>query len=666
MSGITGVFMRSGAAADPRAVRGMAATTPHRAADGAWHIIDGSFSAVRQLTALTPEDRAEAGPIADPLSGLVMLFDGRLDNREELLVLLRESGIGATDCDARLALEAWKAWGTAAPARLIGDFAFVVWSPRDRRLACVRDAIGVRPFFYYLSDAAVVFGSEMRQVLAHPLVPRVADEVAIAELLTYGDRFVERTLYRDIRRLPPAHVAVIDASRFTLTRYWDFDLSRELRLRDDREYAEAFRERFDRAVSAHLRTDVRPVGADLSGGLDSSSIVATARALGATSSESLLAFSMIFPGHPAADERSYRAAVLRHTGVAGIDVLPPAFDARLWRARAEASRDLPDFPNDAAIAFVRHAMASRGIRVALGGAGAEEALVGSFFHYADLLRAGRLLGFARRYRTVASQPDMSWRSAEILKSGVWPALPVALRRALRPLARHAFAERPPSLLDPAFVRRTSLDALEPLRAVPPRRLARYDAVRRYGSALTLWKRDLIQAACARFGIEERYPFYDRRVVEFMVSLPDEQRWQRGTVKYVLRQAMVGRLPDAVTQRSDASKADFTHLFDDALEALGGESFFSDRLHVGANGWIIPARARDLYHAMVALRGRDLVAHADAAWRLWAIAAIEMWYRVAFVDAEPGSTSWRIPTTGVATNRNGKSVQPAESRIIARP
>src|SRR5512141_2675490 len=104
MSGIAGVFMRSGAPADRGLVTAMAATTPHRAADGTWTIADGCFSGIRQLTIVSPEDRFEAGPVVDPASKLVILFDGRLDNRSELLDILSEGRLGRAVCDGRIAL----------------------------------------------------------------------------------------------------------------------------------------------------------------------------------------------------------------------------------------------------------------------------------------------------------------------------------------------------------------------------------------------------------------------------------------------------------------------------------------------------------------------------------------------------------------------------------
>jgi asparagine synthase (glutamine-hydrolysing) len=658
MSGIAGVFMRSGAPADRRLVTAMAATTPHRAADGTWSIADGCFSGIRQLTIVTPEDCFETSPVVDPASKLVILFDGRLDNRDELLHVLsgvRDRRVG----DARIALEAWKAWGQDAPARLSGDFAFAVWDPRERTVSCVRDPMGVRPFFYYLSEDAFVFGSEVRQLLAHPLVPRAPDEMMIADLLTAGTRFPERTLYRDVLRLPHARTLVVGATRSTVNRYWRLELSRELKLSGEGEYAEAFRESFDRAVAARLRS-AGPIAAHLSGGLDSSSVFVTASAITATP---ITAFSLVFPGHAECDERAYSGAVLEHAGVTGVQIVPPRSAIHVARAQVDGRQYLSDYPNEGAMSAIGRAVAARGIRVALTGSGGDEGLSGSFFFCADLLASGHVRRFVRRYRDVLRYPGMHWYSAELLRTALWPALPAGLRRAVRPVARRAFAPRPPAWVPPAFVRRTGLSNPPPPTHLPPALAARYHVVQAYESS---WNHAILDAAecgSAELQIERRHPFYDRQVVECMVALPDDQRWQHGTMKYVLRRAMTGRLPETVRRRSDASKSDFSHLFIEALDALGGEAFFSDGMHAAANGWVVSARVRDMYQRMRVLVERRDIAYAELAWSLWTIAAVEMWFRGVFADPRSGSQAW-MATSRSTTQPDTKANTRGPERAIA--
>jgi asparagine synthase (glutamine-hydrolysing) len=647
MSGLAGVFMRDGAPADPAIVAAMAATTPYRRSDGEWSLADGCFAAIRQRTVTTVEDEHECGPVVDGMARLAMLFDGRIDNRTELAEALElPAELRRTSSDAGLALEAWKAWGRDTPARILGDFAFVVWDARERTLFCARDPMGVRPLFYYLSDCVFVFGSELRHVLEHPLVPREPDESTIAGLLQVSLTETARTLYRGIRRLPHAHALAVRSGSTSLWRYWELDGIGELVLRSDREYAEAFREVFDRAVHARLRSR-GPVGAYLSGGLDSSSVVATARAVSAPTGTQLTAFSLVFPGHPDADERRYSDAVLRHADVPGVQLVPPPVHPDVARVQVMARGDLPDFPHDVTGESVRRAMAVRGIRVALTGSGGDTGLSGSHFHYADLLRRGRLIPFLRRYRDVARQPGMGWLSADLLPCAAWPLLPGGARRLLRPLARRLGRPGVPRWITSGLASRSGITRTRPLREIASGQFARTDIKDGFENAWTHMALDMYQRGSAAQAIEDRHPFFDRRVIEFALALPDQQRWQRGMSRYVLRRAMRGRLPPLVGDRPDDGKGDFSHVYLAPLQGLGGERFFTDSLAIAERDWVVAAEVRVLYRRMQSQLAAADPGYGDSAFRLWTIAAVEMWYSGIF-GPRAGRERWKIRNAGTTT------------------
>jgi asparagine synthase (glutamine-hydrolysing) len=149
--------------------------------------------------------------------------------------------------------------------------------------------------------------------------------------------------------------------------------------------------------------------------------------------------------------------------------------------------------------------------------------------------------------------------------------------------------------------------------------------------------DLYQRASVEPGIEDRHPFLDRRVVEFALSLPDEQRWQRGRTRHVLRRAMNGRLPAIVRDRPDIGKGDLSHLYEEALATIGGRGFFEGPLEVAARGWVVAAEARRLYDRMRAQHARRDAGYGDSAFRLWNIAALELWHQGVF---GVGRSSWR--------------------------
>lgn len=656
MSGLAGVFMRGADHADPALVLRMAATAPHRGSPRSGMVVaEPGFAAVQQATPW--EDHASTLS-RDEQTGVRILFDGRLDNREELAAALSLEPDEAREWpDARLALHGWRIWRETLPQRLLGDFALVIWDAVRRSVFCARDPMGVRPLFYFLSDRLFVFGSELRQVLAHPSVPREPDEATIAALLAGSlPRASEQTLYRGVRRLPHAHAIEVDGSRQRRTRYWTIDCARELGLRDDREYADAFLEVFDRAVSARLR-GTGPIGAYLSGGLDSSSVMATAHALARDPGHAPTGFSLVFPDHPEANEQRYSQAVLRHLRAPGLSIVPPTMDLQAARRQVDQRRELPDFPHDATGDAVRRAMADRGIHIALTGSGGDVGLSGSHFHYADLLRRGRLIPFWKRYVDVARQPAMSWASADLLACAAWPLLPQPIKRVLRPLARRAHGLGIPAWISRGLAERGGLTAERPLRQVPPGRLARTDIADAFDNGWMHMALDMYQRGSLEWGIEDRHPFLDRRVIEFALSLPDEQRWQNGKTRYVLRHAMANRLPPDVSRRTDAGKGDFSPVYPPAIEALGGAAFFDGPLAVVECGWVVRRALRAQYERMRELQRRRDLAYGDIAFRLWVVAAIEMWYSTVFSGAS-GRKSWN--SSQVAPN----GASPSRAAVVA--
>jgi asparagine synthase (glutamine-hydrolysing) len=633
VSGIAGVLNRDGRPANASVLERMLAAAPHRGPDGSSITVRGSIAMGYQRRNTTAEEAREIQPLCDD-RGALLVIDGRVDECHGISVS-RVRGSGP----ASVVVSAWREWGERCLPRLLGDFAFALWDPATETLLCGRDPLGVRPFYYADCGGVFVWGSDLRQVLAHPAVDAAPDEGFVAELLAFDMRSHTATLYRKVRRLPPAHGLAIDRRGVRLFRYWDLDGSRQIRYRSNGEYAEHFRALFDDAVACRLRAS-RPVAADLSGGLDSSSIVVVAADLARRGRAPLLtAASLVIRGRPEADEALYMKDVVRAAGVPWVRVELPRFDAGGWRESARARRDIPEFPSDVIGEGLRAALASRGFGVSLSGTGGDYALTGSFFHYADLLRRGRLLSLARRYVDVARSPSMGWTSAMFLRGGIWPLLPPPIKRILRDArgARRAV----PAWIDRGFAERIAL--ADRLRREPtPDRLpsvARYDIMQQYRSAVGLLGGEAYERASAEAGLEDRHPFYDRKLVEFMVALPDEQRWHGGQTKCVLRRAMNGLLPESVLRRTD--KGEFSSLFLDAFAAIGGESFFRD-LELVRRGWVDSGETLRLYrrlHGTIAA-GYDVYTYSADMWPLWMIAALEMWVRANCeeIDAATGQAA----------------------------
>ncbi len=601
----------------------MCAAAPHRGPDGTRCVSDGPVTLAHQQLRTLSEDPPGEQPLVDGARGLAITFDGRLDERDSLLSKLGTME-AASASDASLVLAAYRKWGTACPEHLDGDFVFAIWDRGRRQVFCARDRMGIKPFYYFVDPARFFWGSDIRQVLAGGVTPD-PNEAMVAEYLAHSISSERETLYRGVMRLPPAHAMTVTADRVSIRRYWQLDLSAEVCHATDGEYAEHFRSIFDRAVRDRLRT-LAPVGAYLSGGLDSSSVVGTACALG-TRPET---FSLIYPRTPSADESPYIDAVVARWGLVGNKTAADPIDGHRCRELVRSRLDVLDLPADHEGEGLSFAMRDRGMRVVLTGAGGDYGLSGSVYRYADLLREGHLgslLNQIRDDRRVSGR----WPVSQLLAFGVRPLIPQPLRTAMRPLAsRMGWLPEPPGWISDALAQRVSLaDRIRP--PVPPDAAGDFSRRDVWTAFRSGWASRLLETAersAAEFGIDERHPFFDRRVVEFVLAIPDTQRWRGQTAKYVLRGAMGDRLPPSVYHRTD--KADFSPVVPGGVEAIGGGPFF-ENLTIASLGWVNQARITAMHRRASQLLAAGNPDYCMPMFRLWMIAGVELWYRAVFIE-----------------------------------
>lgn len=623
MSGIAGIFHRDGRPVDPATLRSMMAAASHRGPDGARSVVDGPIGLCHQALHTTPEAALERLPLRLEPSGLIITFDGRIDNRDELIAHLDGDGASAGRTDAALVLRAFQRWGDACMDRLLGDFAFAIWDPRARRLFCARDPIGVRPFCYYLDGKVFLWASELRQILVHALVPRCVNEGMVAEYLAAFVRESEETLYRDVRRLRPGSILAVDGRTSRASSYWTPRPRSLLEYRSDAEYADHCRELVAKAVACRLRSD-RRVAIWLSGGVDSSAIAGTAAHLRPPAGRpSIETFSLVFRDQPPADERRFIADVVAMWRLPSHPVCPATASGPEYARQVERRLDIPDFPNDEQGKPLLSMMRTRGLRVALTGFGGDQGFTGSAYHYADLLRRGRLVRLTRQVRADRLAPERSF--GDVLSFGAWPLIPEAIKTLVRPIVR-SVRRRPlvPDWIGPDLAHRVCLlDRLHPRgRGRRPMSYAAADVAAEYRSGWTSLVLEIGERQSAEFGIETRHPFLDRRLIDFALALPDDQRRRGTTSKVVLRRAMHAVLPESVRARCD--KGDFTHAFVESLEAIGGCAFM-DHLAIATLGWVEQARIGQMYRQMVrAYRSGD-PRYRQHASPLWMVASIELWF-----------------------------------------
>lgn len=559
MSAIAGIYHPQGQPVERAALEEMVARGAHRGPDGVGQWSEGCIGLGHRMLWTTPESLGEGLPLADLKAQLVLTADARIDNREELLRELELPGPPAQIADSQLILAAYQKWGQAAPGRLLGDFAFAIWDGRRQTLFCARDPMGAKSLYYHYSGKEFAFATEIKALLCLPEVPRRLNEVKVADYLAqnYEDRAI--TFYQGILRLPAAHSLTVDRRGLRCQAYWSLDPARRVRLGSDGEYAEAFRAIFSEAVRCRLRSAF-PVGAALSGGLDSSSIVCTARQLpGAEGGKGLHAFSAIFPGLPEEDlpkidERRYVDAVAALGGFAShcirADRLSPLaeLDRVLWHQ--DEACCAPNLYLHWALYRAAHQYQAR---VFLDGIDGDTTVSHGWGYLAELARTGRWNTLLREATALGQRLGVRpWRL--IWQFGLRPLVPgpaAQLWRRARGDRRPAWEE---ALIHPDFAQRLGLTErlAQAQKNNAPARTAAEDHRAGLSSPLYPYALELADKAAAAFSLEPRYPFFDRRLMEFCLALPPEQKLHQGWTRLVMRRAMEGVLPPQVQWRPGKS------------------------------------------------------------------------------------------------------------------
>ncbi|HXG89490.1 MAG TPA: asparagine synthase-related protein [Vicinamibacterales bacterium] len=564
------------------------------------------------VLATTPEDHLDPPCFRDPRSGISVVFEGYLSNRADLASALALSTSELNVCgDARLVAYAYERWQLDTWTHLDGEFCVALWDPAVQQLVIARDAFGCRPMYYRRSSTQVTAASEIQALVRAEASP--INEGVVGETLLARPSTIDETLFQDIKRLPPAHALIAQADgRWRLDHYWRLDLTTTVQLASDGEYAEAFAEQLSRAVRATLRTD-RPVSVMLSGGMDSSAIVAEATAARTRGVHPLRAFTIGFPDRPV-DESAWAAAVAAHTGTPWRAVWRSSHSYD-YRGDADATLQLPAFPSGANAAALRAAVVEAGGRVLLNGYGGDEWFFGSDWCYADLLRQGRLLEWLRQVR--ADVPLGGVTPTGLIRNSVFPMIPPPWWRRVRRLARPVTAF---GILDVPFCERISLEERLIDRALPSAgSYARRDIGREALSPISIDAKEQLARLGARSGTADRHPYFNRQLVNFAVALPDAQRRSDGIPKRVMRLAYRSALPPSVTARVE--RFDFSFLVTDAIRRLVNNGLF-EPAHVVERGWVNEQPLRELIAA--AIRDPESGRGADAAMQLWPVVAVEVW------------------------------------------
>jgi asparagine synthase (glutamine-hydrolysing) len=494
----------------------------------------------------TKESRREQQPHVSS-SGAVIIWDGRLDNRADLIEELRDV-LAFDSTDVTIVAAAYERWGANCFAKLIGDWALSIWNAGNRSLILAKDPIGTRHLYYSVDNNQVTWST-----ILDPLVRLAGKTFALNEEYIAGlfSMFpaADLTPWVGIHSVPPSSSVLLRPGKHAMRKYWDFDPRNKIRYRNEAEYEEHFRVVFAKAVQRKLRSD-RPVLAELSGGRDSSSIVCMADTIvarGAAETPRLDTLSMYDDSEPNWNERPYFTKVEEKRGRTGWHVNVGAQDpenipmhepppesrhARFVPTPGHDGRTSPHF---------RMCMASQGNRVVLSGIGGDEVMGGvptPAPELENLLARAQFGALAHQLKIWAlekRQPwfHLFWEAAR----GFLPLALVGVPKYMRPAPwlQSSFVKRHRAALT-GYPSRTKL--FGPLPSFQAN-IGGIDGLRRQ-LALT--------ALPFEPPFEKRYPYLDRGLLEFMFAIPREQLVRPTQRRSLMRRALVGIVPDEILNR----------------------------------------------------------------------------------------------------------------------
>jgi asparagine synthase (glutamine-hydrolysing) len=516
----------------------------HRGPDDAGWFESPGGQARLLHTRLSIIDLSSGGhqPMRDEGRATCLSYNGEIYNYRELDAELKALGcVYRSHSDTETILHAYAQWGEACVEHFNGMFAFALWDERRRVLFCARDRFGEKPFYYHVrGDGSFVFASEIKAVLAHPDVPRAADHDTLREFLAANLTDTgESTFFEGIRSLPAAHTLTWADGRLSLRRYWSVASTHRAEDRSTADWSALLLELLTSSIALRLRSDV-PVGTCLSGGLDSSSIVTLMHEV---HEGPISCFSVLYDD-PELSERSFVDALVGQLPVNAHVAVPDGTDLHETLRRIVWHNDQPSSSMGQYSQW--HAMklaAEHGVVVLLNGQGGDEVLAGYDRYIATGVRAFALSGHPGRARRLARTFAAVRGVAPSLyeKQALYPLVPTALL---------AMLDRLSPMFTPA---RLAGPSLQPVGNGPPARAFRSLRAHLVADLTELSVPSLVHGEdrCSMaFSREIRLPFLDHRLVEMLLDVPQELKLKDGETKYLLRQAMRGRLPEAVRARSD--------------------------------------------------------------------------------------------------------------------
>jgi len=627
MCGITGFINLDGRPADGELLARMNEAIRHRGPDeDGYYLKAHAALAMRRLAIIDLAGGQQ--PIANEERTAWIVFNGEIYNYCELKDRLEKLGhTFRTDCDTEAIVHAYEQYGADCPKHLRGMFAFAIWDERKGELFLARDRVGKKPLLYAKVGNSFVFGSEFSALLSHPSVGREVNREAIHHYLSFVCVPAPLTAYRDIHKLEPGHSLTLKADGEMKTeRYWQPDFSKKLKITEE-EAGERTLELLRDAVRVRLMSEV-PLGAFLSGGIDSSTVVAL---MSEVSSAPVKTFSIGFEEQDFS-ELHHARRVAEHVGA----------EHREFVVRPDAMEVLPTlvehygepYADSSAIPTYYVARETRRhVTVALNGDGGDECFAG-YERYAAMRLSERYRKLPEALREGVIRQAVELLPSSELRRGRVRSLKRFVKSAgLPPVERYL---RWVSILDPAAKRELYTDEFR--REMAERDVRQWLApwfARANGAGvvdaalltdtMTYLPNDLlvkVDIASMAVSLEARSPFLDHHVIEFAASLPENLKLRGLTTKYILKRTLKKLLPsENLTRAKQGFGVPVGHWFRGEMQGFLREHVLSEK--AARRGYL---RA-DAVARMVEEHTRG---ERDYTHQLWTLLMLELWFR-RFID-----------------------------------
>ncbi|HET9268776.1 MAG TPA: asparagine synthase (glutamine-hydrolyzing) [Vicinamibacterales bacterium] len=618
MCGIAGIVRWDGAPVAEAELRAMCGSMTHRGPDDEGLYLSGGVGlGMRRLSIIDIEGGHQ--PVANEDRSVWVVFNGEIYNYRALRRDLERRGhVFSTSSDTETIVHLYEEHGVHCVDHLRGMFAIAIWDTRRRQILLARDRLGIKPLYYTESDGELLFASELKPILQLGHVPRTLDWGAVRHLFTFLVTPADQSIVSGVKKLEPARIAVArDGASLRTERYWDVDFETR-RDATEPELVEELRSLLDESVALHQVSDV-PVGAFLSGGIDSSAVVASMSRLTA---QPVKTFSVGFADADFSElDPARQVASLfgteHHELLLEPDVVP-LVDDFAWFL------DEPFGDTSAIATYMVSKLAAEHVKVVLTGDGGDEIFAGyDKYVVEDRERAYDLMpaGLRRAAGVVGAVMPEGMRGRRFLKH-------LALNGARRYLDAQSIVH--PDELGRLFTpeagaRMAAYDpwaaSIEQLGGAPDWISAvQYGDLQNYLPLDVLTKVDRMTMA---HSIEARPPLLDHRLVEFAATIPPELRYRDGTTKYLFKQALRGVLPDSIIDRRKQGFAvPLARWFRGPLFGYAHDMLLSSRSR--QRGVLNPAAVER--RLQMHQRGRDLDLE------LWTMLSFELWCR-RFLDGD---------------------------------